>query len=412
MYTGQIISGVGHAALILWLLLGDWLFSPPESPELTSTAVGLISSEDFAALQAASAEAAANPVPVEPAEVVAPPEPEVAVAPPEPEVVEPQPEPEVTEVPPETEIVPDGPEGIAEPAPLPPSDDPQPVPTPLADVRPRQRPADRIAPTIIEEVPDVDVSDVPTPEVTEQPTDDPVVIDDPVEQTAPAPAATEIVPEQPEEIVEPTLAPTSSPRPRARPTQVAAVEPEVEDPPVVEDAPDAAADDAAIEDALAIALAEEAAAAQAAEEAAAAQAAEEAAAAEAAAAAAAAESTSGQQTDTGSGTPLGESLTFSELDGLRSTIQSKWNVSALSSEALRVSVTLYVEVGQDGKPISSSIRMTAGSGGSDSAINAAYEAARRAVLRSGAQGYGLPADKYDTWRVMNLTFDPSGLQLR
>ena len=40
----------------------------------------------------------------------------------------------------------------------------------------------------------------------------------------------------------------------------------------------------------------------------------------------------------------------------------------------------------------------------------AYEAARRAVLR--CQPYKLPADKYETWREMEIELDPSEMVLR
>ena len=38
--------------------------------------------------------------------------------------------------------------------------------------------------------------------------------------------------------------------------------------------------------------------------------------------------------------------------------------------------------------------------------------ARTAMLRCGASGYDLPADKYDQWREVEITFDPSGMRLR
>ena len=49
MQTGTIFSGIGHTGLILWVLVGDWLFpaSPPE--EIIATQVSLITSEEFAA---------------------------------------------------------------------------------------------------------------------------------------------------------------------------------------------------------------------------------------------------------------------------------------------------------------------------------------------------------------------------
>jgi hypothetical protein len=394
MYTGQIISGAGHAALILWLFLGDWLFSPPEPEELPVVTGGIISSADFEALQAAArANAAATPEPVEPPpapEVVEPPpEPEVVEPPPEPEVVEPPPEPEVVELPPEPEEVPEGQTGFAEPSPLPPSDDPQPTPTPLTDARPRPRPSDVVAPEAVEETPDAAEADVPTPAVTEEVTPDPMV-EPPQEEQAPAAAATEIVPEQPEEVVEPTLAPTSSPRPRARPTQVAA-DPEevaaedppveepvpVEDPPADEPAREEAAADEPVEDPLADIVRE-----------------------------AAEEPTEGG----GTTQSLGEALNAAEMNGLANAINRCWDLGAASTAALNVSITLLITLDQSSRPID--VELLDSTGDTPAAIDTARRAAITAVRDCGREGLGLPPEKYETWKQIEVVFDPRGANLR
>lgn len=395
MYTGQIISGAGHGALILWLLLGNFLFSPPEPQQLEATNVSMISSAELAAMQAAAAGAITDtppdvvePVaetPAKPVAVEPPPEPQVEQPPPEP-VQEPPP-PEVTE--PLPELVPEGPTGEATPQPLPPSDDPQPVPTPLADARPRPRPADLVAPVPVEETPDVETSPTPEQAVSEVPTEEPVIEEPPVEETAPEAAATELVPEQLDEPEVATLAPATSPRPRARPAPPAEPDPVVEDTPAeqpaTEPAPDPATDQAAIDEALAAALAEEAPA----------------------------EEPATESPPTGAGgTPLGQALTAGELGDFRAQVQQRWNVGALSTEALAVSVTIAVTVGPDGVPDAGSVRMVAATGGSDAAINAAYEVAKRAILTAGRRGLALPLDKYETWRELEITFDASSRQLR
>jgi len=56
--------------------------------------------------------------------------------------------------------------------------------------------------------------------------------------------------------------------------------------------------------------------------------------------------------------------------------------------------------------------MVSSNGASEAATRGAYEAARRAVIRCGARGFPLPADKYDQWREIEMTFDPSGMRLR
>ncbi|MCU0803184.1 MAG: cell envelope biogenesis protein TolA, partial [Rhodobacteraceae bacterium] len=256
------------------------------------------------------------------------------------------------------------------------------------------RPADLVAPVPVEETPDVETSPTPEQAVTETPSDEPVVEQPPVEETAPEAAATELIPEQLDAPEVSTLAPATSPRPRARPAQrpdpapepaeeVAAetpVETPAEDP-----ATDQATDQAAIDEALAAALAEETAAEEAA--------------------------TESPPTGAG-GTPLGQALTAGELGDFRAQVQRQWNVGALSTEALAVSVTIAVTVGPDGVPDAGSVRLVAAGGGSDSAINAAYEAARSAILRAGRRGLALPLDKYETWRELEITFDASARQLR
>jgi hypothetical protein len=390
MYTGQIISGAGHAALILWLLLGDWLFSPPEPEDLPVVTGGIISSAEFEALQAAArANAAATPEPVEtppePEVVEPPPEPEVTETTPEPEVVEPPPEPEVVELPPEPEVVPEGQTGFAEPSPLPPSDDPQPLPTPLTDARPRPRPSDVVAPVPVEETPDVAEAEVPTPAVTERETEAPVV-EPPEVAAAPEAASTEIIPEQPEEVVEPTLAPTSSPRPRARPMQVAAAEPEevaAEDPPVEEPAPveDPPAEDPAAEDPLEDIVRE------------------------------AAEESTEEPTEGGGTTQsLGDALNAAEMNGLANAINRCWDLGAASTAALNVSVTLLITLDQSSRPID--VELLDSSGDTPAAIDTARRAAITAVRDCGREGLGLPPEKYETWKQIEVVFDPRGANLR
>jgi len=66
---------------------------------------------------------------------------------------------------------------------------------------------------------------------------------------------------------------------------------------------------------------------------------------------------------------------------------------------------------QEGR-IEGDIRLVGATGGSDEQARAAFQSARRAILRCGASGYDLPADKYDRWRDVEVTFDPSTMRLR
>ena len=110
-------------------------------------------------------------------------------------------------------------------------------------------------------------------------------------------------------------------------------------------------------------------------------------------------------------------MSAGEKDGVRSAINSCWNIGSLSTAAQRVKLVMRVEMNEDGTPIGSSIQMTSFEGGDDAAAQQAFEAAKRAVVRGvkgcgGKSGYQLDPAKYGTWNVMNLTFDASGMRLR
>ena len=107
--------------------------------------------------------------------------------------------------------------------------------------------------------------------------------------------------------------------------------------------------------------------------------------------------------------PSGPPLTGGEKEGLRVAVSSCWNVGALSSEAQETKVTVFVEMGRDGKPVGSSIRMLSSTGGSDVAAKRVFDTARRAIIRCGAKGFPLPVEKYDHWREIEMTFNPEGM---
>jgi hypothetical protein len=111
-------------------------------------------------------------------------------------------------------------------------------------------------------------------------------------------------------------------------------------------------------------------------------------------------------------TPDGDDMTQSEWTALRVSIQQCWNVGSLSSEALRTSVTVGFTISPDRRPISESLRMIDSSGGDESAARQAFESARRAIIRCGANGLKVPVGKYDVWKDVALTFVPSTMRLR
>ena len=363
--SGTTISGIGHAALIGWVLIGGVFMRPTPSEIETVADVALISADQFFALQSEApktvvetpevqsptSEAAPNvaapaDTPVEPKDRPAPtPEPKVEAPPEKPEIA-----------PPKAEAVVESP-----PAPEPPATDE------VAVIKPEeaaQKPADRVAPVPSAlSQPDA-IDDVITREATiVAPSDTPV---EPIEEaTAPEEAATEIVTEA-EEI---KTAPVRSIRPKSRPKRaeaVAEVEPKPETPAV---------------DPLQAALSE-------------------------------ALSEPDTQADTPAPVPSGPPLTGSEKEGLKVSVSNCWNVGSLSTDALQVTVTIGFSVKRDTRPENGSIHLVSATGGSESSINKAYEAGRRAIIRCGSKGFPLPDDKYEQWRDIEITFNPERMRIK
>jgi hypothetical protein len=281
------------------------------------------------------------------------------------------------------------PEVIEAPDPIAPvAEQEQPVLVPDSqDAKPQDAP--RVAPTPAETPePDAEIAETPTPAVSPDAVGEQVQTEERPE-AAPEAATTQIVTEATETTDKPSLAPTSSARPRQKPERpVRAVQPVQPDEPVAEQvaeaedqqavAPDTT-DEAAVDDAVAAALAE------------------------------AATETSGAQATDG---PAGPPMTDGEKDALRVAVQQCWNVGSLSSDALRTTVTVGVSVAQNGVPDAGSIRMIDFEGGTEAAARQAYEAARRAIIICGKNGFKLPPEKYDQWREIEMVFNPENMRIK
>jgi len=110
--------------------------------------------------------------------------------------------------------------------------------------------------------------------------------------------------------------------------------------------------------------------------------------------------------------PTGPPLSAGEKEALRVAVSNCWNVGSLSSEALATTVVVAVSLSQDGKPQIDTIRLVSSSGGDGGAAKQAFEAARRAIIRCGANGYDLPVEKYDRWRDIEMTFNPERMRIK
>lgn len=373
MQTGTKISAAGHAVLIGWALVGGLFRS--ESEPVETREVSIISSSEFAALIAAqqSPDAAAElaalsqpsqsnepptrPTSEQPIDTSAPdaaavPDPQTDTAPAE------LPEP----LPPETEV------SESTPTPQAPAESVA-VLTPLPDTRPDTRPAERIAPqAVAPPSPEAAPDEIEQPEVTpDAGADTPQPVQ---EATAPEEAAERIVPEADSK---PELAPARSIRPAARPAR----RPESAEPTETAANPGPEPDNSATETAVEAALAE----------------------------------VLGRAPEAPAG-PTGPPMTSGEKDALRISVSRCWNVGSLSSAALETTVVVAVSMSEDAKPVASTIRMLSSSGGSAESAKQAFETARRAIIRCGASGFDLPAEKYSHWRDIEMTFNPERMRIR
>ena len=373
MRLGWYISGAGHAGLILFVLFGT-LFSFEERTEVNVSEVSVISEAEFAALTPpASAPDIATDVPeVTPPEAEAAPEaPSEDVAPevsaPAPVEVPESPDEPVTDVPeplPPAVLVDEAPS-----IPLPETeiDGTAPTPDAVAAPAPRVAPVPQVETPQIEVAPEVVEDTAPAPEAPPEE----VVVE---EETPAAPeAASDRTVTEAEEVE--NYAPASSQRPRTRPARPVQV---AEEPEAERETPVAEADPEPENDPVADAVA-----------------------------AAVAEANEPQQS-----APTGPPLTGGEREAFRVAVGGCWNVGSLSTAALATTVGLAVDMSEDGRPDTGSIRMISFSGGSESAARQAFEAARRAVIRCGARGYPLPVEKYAQWREIEMTFNPEGMQFR
>ncbi|MEL6958619.1 MAG: cell envelope biogenesis protein TolA [Pseudomonadota bacterium] len=382
MSVGTYISGVGHTALVVWMVAGWGMQVEPLPFEVTE--VSVISGEEFAALtqgvqpdQPVGAVPELTPPVVEP-EQPAPPAPVADETPPA-EVTPPTPiEPPTLEVPPEapdlstpetvvTDVAPEAPSTptlVAPPTNIELGSSPRPVP----------RPVPRVAPEIVAPPPPDATVDPQVAEAAVESPDAPLEeeVDPADETTAPEEAVDQIVTEaeEPEAGEQISLAPTSSARPVVRPDR----------PAVVEDATDDAVE-AALADALA------------------------------------AETTSEPALDP---TPTvganGGDLSAGDRASLLRQIGGCWSVGSLSTAALNTRVTVQWAMDAGGILDVNSIEMTGFEGGSSADAAVAYRQARSALVRcqnaNGRQGYDLPQEQFQTRRILQLTFDPSEMALR
>ena len=398
--TGTVVSAIGHVGVILWVLVGDWLFTDAPPEEVIVTSVSMISSEEFAALQAgATPTPAEEPAPVRPQarpeEVVEPePEPEPA---PEPEPVpEPEPLPEPDPAPePEPEPVPEPePEPVEEPPPsdVPQAEEEQAIQSESTEIQPAPEAEEIIAPDPVQPETEAETSEAPEPAVSEDPAAEEVIQQEPTEATVPEDTG-DVTQTEANEEQEAETGMTTSIRPRSRPERAPEPEPETEvaaeEAPVEEpaEAPQESAelnvqpvDDAETADAIDALLGE-------------------------------ATEEPVEEASGGQDLPQGPPLTGGEMGDISSAIARRWNLGAASTDVLSSMVVIRVSFDESGRPVN--FELLESSGPTQTAIDNLYRIAQRAVNRTHQEGgIPLPPDKFDTWRVLDLVFDANGMRVR
>ncbi len=367
MRLGAWVSGLGHGGLFLWLIIGGFFVAREDIADFTITDVSIISAEEFAAMQPSSPETGSAPAALAQPEIEeTPPTPVVQDEPEVPQPAAPT-EPEATPLPvpePETPVI------VDESVPISPEEpevatapelDPDAVPVPEE--------AERVAPEAVE-TPDPDVVIDETDQAQTAPSEEPVtVVEEAQEETARPPSAEEIV----TEAEEPTAAaPTQSVRPATRPRRP---------PPTVVAEPEEQPTVPGLQEAISGAVAE-------------------------------ANSENAVEDNANPGVGSGPPITQGEKEGFILAIRQCWNVGALSSDSLRVTVVVGVAMLPDGKPDNGSIQMLSSDGGSGAAVRQAFEAARRAIIRCGVNGYDLPREKYAQWKQVQITFNPERMRIK
>lgn len=102
---------------------------------------------------------------------------------------------------------------------------------------------------------------------------------------------------------------------------------------------------------------------------------------------------------------IGSRLPDLVSDALRLSIYNCWNTGSLSRSALNTSVELSFELSDDWRPISNTITLTKTDGTNGDAVTQAFEAARRAILRCGINGFEFLEGEVKEDTIISVTFE-------
>ena len=105
---------------------------------------------------------------------------------------------------------------------------------------------------------------------------------------------------------------------------------------------------------------------------------------------------------------IGEVITATQIDAIRQKIRKCWIVPAGVQGMKDLVVDIKMQISQDGTVTKADIVDTSRYS-RDEAFQMAAESARRAVLDPACNPLPLPADKYDQWKDLELSFNPKDM---
>ena len=104
--------------------------------------------------------------------------------------------------------------------------------------------------------------------------------------------------------------------------------------------------------------------------------------------------------------PIGQRMTMTENDAFMSQLKSCWNVPIGAKDVDKTTVDLSITINQD-RTLQSVQIVDQSRYNSDSFYRVLADSALRAVRSSNCSPFDLPPDKYEAWKDITVTFDPS-----
>jgi len=106
--------------------------------------------------------------------------------------------------------------------------------------------------------------------------------------------------------------------------------------------------------------------------------------------------------------PSDPPLNAEDFEVLRVAVQRCWVTPAGLEDAAELRITLFVELGPDGRVVGSPKLMSPDTP-ENPQVRSVFEAARRAVLRCQGNGFDVPPDLHGRPRLLEIAFDPKGM---